>query len=146
MSQTRFSATMIHGRLLRLAVLTAAVLSLMMVMSSPPALADSDQRCSQRGNSSGGDNDIKCIFDNGTKWVEISTKISRLLVVDEINILNNNVVNVLSNNSGCTGGVVLLCNTAIAEVVRVTLIGFGNLNILAPINVIVGSCGCPRYP
>jgi hypothetical protein len=151
MSQTRFSATMIHGRLLRLAVLTAAVLSLMAVMSPPPALADSDQRCSQRGNFSGGNNDIKCVFDNGTKWAEFTTTISRLLIVNveknEVEILNKAVVNVLSNNTGCNGLVVVLsCNKAIADVVKITLISLGNIKILAPIKVVVGSCGCPRLP
>jgi hypothetical protein len=94
MSETRFSANMIHGRLLRLTVLTAAVLSLMALMS-PPALADRDYSCSQRGNISG-DSDIKCFFDNGRRYVTFDTKISGLLTADEAEIifylLNENVV------------------------------------------------------
>ncbi len=124
MSETRCSATMIHGRLLRLAVLTAAVLSLMALMS-PPALADSGYSCSQRGNISG-DSDIKCFFDNGRRYVTFDTKISGLLTANEAEIifylLNENVVKVLNNHSGCTCDVALPlpgCTNAIEDVVGV---------------------------
>lgn len=129
-------------RIIRSALATVAVFSLMAVAAGP-ALADSDQRCSQRGNFSGGDNDIKCFFDNGKSFADIDAKISRVLTITEIDVLKVNVVNVLSNNSGCSGVVVLYsCNKAVEEVVKLTLISI-NVNVIK-INVLTGKCGCPK--
>jgi hypothetical protein len=129
-------------RIIRSVIATAAVFSLMAVAAGS-ALADSVQRCSQRGNFSGGDNDIKCFFDNGKSFADIDAKISRVLTITEIDVLNKNVVNVLSNSSGCNGLVVLLsCNKAVGDVVKLTLLSY-NVNVIT-INVLTGKCGCKK--
>jgi hypothetical protein len=149
MSETRFSATMIHGPLLRLAVLTAAVLSLMVVMSAP-ALADSDQRCSQRGGH--GDNTVKCVFDSGGgKLIDVVINNNRVLTDNEVNILTGDIdVAILNNSLNCNSVITVAtntCGTAITTVIIAAhnLINVKLYSVVITINGITKKyydCGC----
>jgi hypothetical protein len=156
MSQTRFSATMIHGRLLRLAVLTAAVLSLMVVMSAP-ALANSDQRCSQRGGH--GDNTVTCNFygdgtqdgSGGGKLINVVINNGDILSDNQVNVLTGDIdAYILNNVLNCNSILTVAsstCGTGITNVIIAAhnLIGVKLYSVVITINGITKKyydCGC----
>lgn len=156
MSETRFSATMIHGQLLRLAVLTAAVLSLMVVMSAP-ALAASDQRCSQRGGH--GDNTVTCNFygdgtkdgSGGGKLINVVINNNRVLTDNQINILTGKIdVYILNNVLNCNS-ILTVASTTCGTGITTVIIGVHKLinvklySVIITINGITKKyydCGC----